>query len=282
MGGGCGPGEVFRPVNHDVLMGRLAKRIEDKAMLRILRRYLEAGVMANGVVMERHMGTPQGGPLSPLLANVLLDEVDKELELRGHAFVRYADDCNVYVRSRRAGQRVMQALRHLYGKLRLQVNEEKSAVARVWDRQFLGYSFWVAAGKVVKRRVSKKALTKFKERVRQITSRSGGRSLQQVAEELRRYVLGWKAYFGLADTPGVFRDLDQWIHRRLRTLQLRQWKRGRTAYRELRARGVSENLAWRAARFARSWWHVAAHHALHTALPGAYFDELGVPRLTPY
>ena len=144
----------------------------------------------------------------------------------------------------------MQALRHLYGKLRLQVNEEKSAVARVWDRQFLGYSFWVAAGKVVKRRVSKKALTKFKERVRQITSRSGGRSLQQVAEELRRYVLGWKAYFGLADTPGVFRDLDQWIHRRLRTLQLRQWKRGRTAYRELRARGVSENLAWRAARFA--------------------------------
>ena len=150
-------------------------------------------------------------------------------------------------------------------------------MARVWDRQFLGYSFWVAAGKVVKRRVSKKALTKFKERVRQITSRSGGRSLQQVAEELRRYVLGWKAYFGLADTPGVFRDLDQWIHRRLRTLQLRQWKRGRTAYRELRARGVSENLAWRAARFARSWWHVAAHHALHTALPGAYFDELGVP-----
>ena len=274
--------KFFDRVNHDVLMGRLAKRIEDKAMLRILRRYLEAGVMANGVVMERHMGTPQGGPLSPLLANVLLDEVDKELELRGHAFVRYADDCNVYVRSRRAGQRVMQALRHLYGKLRLQVNEEKSAVARVWDRQFLGYSFWVAAGKVVKRRVSKKALTKFKERVRQITSRSGGRSLQQVAEELRRYVLGWKAYFGLADTPGVFRDLDQWIHRRLRTLQLRQWKRGRTAYRELRARGVSENLAWRAARFARSWWHVAAHHALHTALPGAYFDELGVPRLTPY
>ena len=150
---------------------------------------------------------------------------------------------------------------------------QQLAVARVWDRQFLGYSFWVAAGKVVKRRVSKKALTKFKERVRQITSRSGGRSLQQVAEELRRYVLGWKAYFGLADTPGVFRDLDQWIHRRLRT-QLRQWKRGRTAYRELRARGVSENLAWRAARFARSWWHVAAHHALHTALPGAYFDEL--------
>ncbi len=167
MGSGCGLEKFFDRVNHDVLMGRLAKRIEDRAMLRIIRRYLQAGVMANGVVVERHMGTPQGGPLSPLLANVLLDEVDKELERRGHAFVRYADDCNVYVRSKRAGERVMQALRHLYGKLRLQVNEEKSAVARVWDRQFLGYSFWVAAGKVVKRRVSKKALTKFKERVRQ-------------------------------------------------------------------------------------------------------------------
>ena len=164
--------KFFDRVNHDVLMGRLAKRIEDKAMLRILRRYLEAGVMANGVVMERHMGTPQGGPLSPLLANVLLDEVDKELELRGHAFVRYADDCNVYVRSRRAGQRVMQALRHLYGKLRLQVNEGKSAVARVWDRQF------TASERHVKRGSAR--VTKFKERVRQITWRAepagGGRS----------------------------------------------------------------------------------------------------------
>ena len=208
--------KFFDRVNHDVLIGRLAKRIEDKRMLRIIRRDLEAGVMAKGVVMERHMGTPQGKPLSPLLANVLLDEVDKELERRGHAFVWYADDCNVYVRSKRAGERVMQALKRQYGKLRLQVNEEKSAVARVWDRQFMGYRFWVAAGKVVKRRVSKKALTKFKERVRQITRRSGGRSLGQVAEELRSYVLGWRAYFGLADTPGVFRDLDQWI-RRVRT-----------------------------------------------------------------
>ena len=174
--------KFFDRVNHDVLMGRLAKRIEDKAAADPPSL---PGSRSHGRGGDGAAGTPQGGPLSPLLANVLLDEVDKELELRGHAFVRYADDCNVYVRSRRAGQRVMQALRHLYGKLRLQVNEEKSAVARVWDRQFLGYSFWVAAGKVVKRRVSKKALTKFKERVRQITSRSGGRSLQQVAEELR-------------------------------------------------------------------------------------------------
>jgi group II intron reverse transcriptase/maturase len=272
----------FDRVNHDVLMGRLARRIYDRRLLGIIRRYLEAGVMVNGVVTERYMGTPQGGPLSPLLANVLLDEVDQELEGRGHAFVRYADDCNVYVRSKRAGERVMETLRRLYVKLRLRVNEEKSAVARVWDRQFLGYSFWVAAGKVVKRRVSAKALVKFKGRIRQITSRVGGRSLEQVAEELRSYMLGWSSYFGLADTPGVFRDLDQWIHRRLRALQLKQWKRGTTAYRELQVRGVSENLAWRAARYARNWWHVAAHHALHTALPGRYLEELGVPRLAPH
>ena len=272
----------FDRVNHDVLMGRLARRIHDRRLLGIIRRYLEAGVMVNGVVTERHMGTPQGGPLSPLLANVLLDEVDQELERRGHAFVRYADDCNVYVRSKRAGKRVMKTLRRLYAKLRLRVNEEKSAVARVWDRQFLGYSFWVATGKVVKRRVSAKALVKFKGRIRQITSRIGGRSLEQVAKELRSYMLGWSSYFGLADTPGVFHSLDQWIHRRLRALQLKQWKRGTTAYRALRARGLAQHAAAKAARFTRSWWHVAAHPALHMALPVRYLEELGVPRLAPH
>jgi group II intron reverse transcriptase/maturase len=272
----------FDRVNHDVLMGRLARRIADRRLLGIIRRYLEAGVMVNGVVTERYMGTPQGGPLSPLLANVLLDEVDKELEGRGHAFVRYADDCNVYVRSKRAGERVMETLRRLYAKLRLRVNEEKSAVARVWDRQFLGYSFWVAAGKVVKRRVSAKALVKFKGRIRQITSRIGGRSLEQVTEELRSYMLGWSLYFGLADTPGIFHSLDQWIHRRLRALQLKQWKRGTTAYRALRARGLAQHAAAKAARFTRSWWHVAAHPALHMALPVRYLEELGVPRLAPH
>ena len=272
----------FDRVNHDVLMGRLARRIADRRLLGIIRRYLEAGVMVNGVVTERYMGTPQGGPLSPLLANVLLDEVDQELERRGHAFVRYADDCNVYVRSKRAGERVMETLRRLYAKLRLRVNEEKSAVARVWDRQFLGYSFWVAAGKVVKRRVSAKVLVKFKGRIRQITSRIGGRSLEQVAKELRSYMLGWSSYFGLADTPGIFHSLDQWIHRRLRALQLKQWKRGTTAYRALRARGVAQHAAAKAARFTRSWWHVAAHPALHMALPVTYLEELGVPRLAPH
>jgi group II intron reverse transcriptase/maturase len=272
----------FDRVNHDVLMGRLARRIADRRLLGIIRRYLEAGVMVNGVVTERYMGTPQGGPLSPLLANVLLDEVDQELERRGHAFVRYADDCNVYVRSKRAGERVMETLRRLYAKLRLRVNEEKSAVARVWDRQFLGYSFWVAAGKVVKRRVSAKALVKFKGRIRQITSRIGGRSLEQVAKELRSYMLGWSSYFGLADTPGIFHSLDQWIHRRLRALQLKQWKRGTTAFRALRARGVAQHAAAMAARFTRSWRHVAAHPALNMALPVRYLEELGVPRLASH
>jgi RNA-directed DNA polymerase len=164
-------------------------------------------------VVERHEGTLQGGPLSPLLANVLLDEVDKELERRGHCFVRYADDCNVYVRSKRAGERVLAALRQMYAKLRLKVNEEKSTVARVWDRKFLGYSFWVAPGKKVKLRVAAKALTAMKQRVRQITSRNGGRSMERVTEELGAYLRGWKAYFKLSDTSRVFFDLDQWMHR---------------------------------------------------------------------
>ena len=269
----------FDRVNHDVLLGKLAHRITDRRVLGLIRRYLEAGVMANGVVVERHEGTPQGGPLSPLLANVLLDEVDQELERRGHRFVRYADDCNVYVQSRRAGKRVMEALAGLYAKLRLQVNVAKSAVARVWERQFLGFSFWVAPGKVINRRVAPKALQAMKARVRQITARDGGRSIGQVVAELRSYLVGWRAYFRLADTPGVFADVEKWLHRRLRALHLKHWKRGTTVYRELRARGVSEPVAGMAARFSRNWWRVAGHRALHLALPTAYFDRLGVPRL---
>jgi len=274
--------KFFDRVNHDVLMGRLAKRLGDRRLLRILRRCLEAGVMANGVVVERHRGTPQGGPLSPLLANVLLDEVDKELERRGLAFVRYADDCNVYVRSRRAAERVMEGLKGLFAKLKLRVNEEKSAVAPVWNRQFLGYSFWVAKGGAVKRRVGASALEDFKQRIRWITRRIVGRSMGQVAEKLRTYLLGWKAYFQLADTPGVFKRLDQWIRRRLRALQLKHWKRGGTVYRKLVARGVSEYRVRVAARYARSWWHVAVHETLQQALPVAHFDQLGVPRLATH
>lgn len=271
--------QFFDRVNHDVLMGKLSQRITDRRLLALIRRYLHAGILANGVVQERHEGTPQGGPLSPLLANVLLDEVDKELERRGHRFARYADDCNVYVQSKRAGERVMEALVGLYAKLKLQVNTEKSAVARVWDRQFLGFSFWVAPGRVVKRRVAPKALKAMKERLREITSRSGGRSIVQVVATLRPYLVGWLGYFRLADTPGVFAEAEQWLHRRLRALHLKHWKRGSTVFRELQRRGVSRHVAAMAARFTGNWWRVAGHAALHLALPTSYFDQLGLPRL---
>jgi RNA-directed DNA polymerase len=270
--------KFFDRVNHDVLMGKLSNRIADRRILGIIQRYLTAGIMADGVAVERHEGTPQGGPLSPLLANVLLDEVDKELERRGHCFVRYADDCNVYVRSRRAGGRVLAALRQRYAKLRLRINEEKSTVARARDRKFLGYGFWVAHG-VVKLRVAPDALEEMKCNVRGCTSRSGGRSMTQVCTELGRYLRGWKEYFKLADTPGVFSTLDGWIHRRLRARQLKQWKRGRTARHALKARGLPEWLVEMGAGFGRRWWWAAALGAMHTALPGSYFERLGVPRL---
>jgi group II intron reverse transcriptase/maturase len=247
-------------------------------LLGLIRRFLEAGVMAGGVATERHEGTPQGGPLSPLLANVLLDEVDKELEKRGHAFVRYADDCNVYVRSRRAGARVMSLLRRLYARLRLRINEDKSAIDVAWNRKLLGYDFWVAGGQTVKRGVASKALHAMKDRVRETTRRNGGRSLERVVAELRSYLVGWKNYFRLADTPGVFRELDEWIRRRLRALQLKHWKRGRTIYRELRSRGLSALAARRVAANANSWWKNSAK-LVNVAFPISYFDELGLPRL---
>jgi RNA-directed DNA polymerase len=270
--------KFFDRVNHDVLMGRLAKRIEDKRVLRLIRRYLEAGVMANGVVIERHEGTPQGGPLSPLLANVLLDEVDQELERRGHAFVRYADDCNVYVRSRKAGERVLVFLRKKYGHLRLRINEEKSAVARVITREFLGIAFWRGAGGKLRRRVADKALEAMKNRVREITGRSRGRSVRQVVEELSRYLTGWRAYFCMAETPAVFRSLDEWIRHRLRQIHLKHWKTAKRAHAEFRARGASEALARRVGVRCQRWWYHSTH-AAHVVLTKEYFDGLGVPRL---
>ena len=268
--------QFFDCVSHDVLMGRLAKHIGDKRMLRLIRRYLEAEVMAKGVVTARKEGTPQGGPLSPLLANVLLDEVDKELEKRGHCFVRYADDCNVYVGSQRAGEDVMELLQRLYGRLGLQINEAKSAVARSTTRKFLGYSFWYFRG-LVRPCVAQKALGAMKEKVRAITRRSGGRSMEAVVGELHKYLPGWRRYFRLAESPSVFRKLDEWLRRRLRQLQLKHWKRGTTAYRELRRRGVPEELAIAASAQARRWWR-SANSFLKYALPNKHFDELGVPR----
>lgn len=275
----CDLEKFFDRVNHDVLLSRLAARIEDKRLLRLIRRYLNAGMMADGVVIERHEGTPQGGPLSPLLANVLLDEVDKELEKRGHAFCRYADDCNVYVQSERAGQRVMEHMRELFGRLRLKVNEGKSAVARPWDRKFLGYSFRVTKKGKVERSVAPQSMKKMKERVREITSRNGGRSLKAVVGELRRFLVGWRGYFGQTEVRSELRKLDTWVRRRLRVLQLKQWKRGTRVFRELRARGLDRLAAARVAARSRRYAWVSTMPAIFIALPDKLYDAMGVPRL---
>jgi group II intron reverse transcriptase/maturase len=271
--------KFFDRVNHDILIDRLRKRIDDPGVIRLIRAYLNSGIMSDGVVQERYQGTPQGGPLSPLLANVMLDEVDKELERRGHCFARYADDCNVYVRSRKAGERVMALLRRCYGKLRLTVNETKSAVAGVRGRKFLGYSFWFAAKGEVRRKVAAKPLATFRQRVRQLTRRSGGRSMGEVVERLRPYLLGWKAYFGLAQTPRIWLRLDEWLRHRLRAIQLKHWKRGTTMYRELLKIGASPPVAQRVAANSRCWWR-NSDGDIKRVLTIAYFDRLGVPRLS--
>jgi RNA-directed DNA polymerase len=271
--------KFFDRVNHDILIDRLRKRIDDAGVIRLVRAYLNAGIMDGGVVVDRHLGTPQGGPLSPLLANVLLDEVDKALEARGYSFARYADDCNVYVGSTKAGERVMAYLRTLYTGLKLQINEAKSAVTSAFGRKFLGYALWVAKGREVKCAVSHKALDNFKARIRQLTRRSGGRSLGQVVEKLRPYLLGWKAYFGMAQTPKVWRRLDEWLRHRMRAIQLRHWKRSKTIYRELKALGTSDDVANQVAGNCHRWWR-NSNGVIKTVLTIAYFDGLGLPRLS--
>ncbi|MDH1214471.1 group II intron reverse transcriptase/maturase [Pseudomonas chengduensis] len=272
--------KFFDRVNHDILIERLRKRVPDQGVLRLIRAYLNSGILDGGLVMQRHEGTPQGGSLSPLLANVLLDEVDKELERRGHCFVRYADDCNVYVHSRRAGERVMALLRRLYARLRLRINEAKSRVSSVFaGRKFLGYSFWVAPKGVIKRTVAKKALETFKQRVRQLSRRSCGRSLQQVVERLSSYLEGWKGYYRLAQTSRVWQMLDEWLRHRLRAIQLKQWKQGKTMFRELRALGASRTVAQRVAANSRRWW-CNSGKLLNRVLNLAWFDRLGLARLS--
>lgn len=271
--------KFFDRVNHDVLINRLQKRVDDAGVIRLIRAYLNAGIMDGGVVVDRHLGTPQGGPLSPLLANVLLDEVDKALEVRGYSFARYADDCNVYVGSLKAGQRVMALLRHLYAGLKLQINEAKSAVGNALGRKFLGYELWGAKGREVKCAVAHKAQADFKVRIRQLTRRSGGRSMAQVVSKLRPYMLGWKAYFGLAQTPGIWRELDEWLRHRLRAIQLKHWKRPSTIYRELKALGAVESVAKRVAANSRRWWR-NSDGLIKTVLTIRHFDRLGVPRLS--
>jgi RNA-directed DNA polymerase len=270
--------KFFDRVNHDILMDRLAKRIADKRVLRLIRRYLQAGILAHGVSIERDEGTPQGGPLSPLLANVLLDEVDRELERRGHRFVRYADDCNVYVRSQRAGERVLQALRGCYAKLRLRINEAKTAVVPVWGRKFLGYCMRRTAGGQVKLAVAAQAVHKARQRLREITRRTRGCSMERIVRDLQGYVRGWKAYFRLTQSPTVLRELDQWLRRRLRAVQLKLWKTGPTAYRALRRLGAPVALAASVASRTRRWWHCSL--CVQSVLDIDYFDRLGVPKFS--
>jgi len=270
--------KFFDRVNHDILMDRLAKRIADKAVLRLIRRYLVAGILEHGVAQERVEGTPQGGPLSPLLANVLLDEVDRELERKGHKFVRYADDCNVYVKSARAGHRVLAGLRRCYAKLRLKVNETKTAVASVWGRKFLGYRFWAAPQGAVRRAVAKEALQRYQQRIRHITRRQSGRNMAQIAWDLQGYMPGWKAYFGLSQTPRVWRELDEWLRHRLRAVQLNRWRHGDTTFRALRSLGAPASLAQSIAGHGGRWWARSAS-GMNRVLTIAHFDRLGVPRL---
>jgi group II intron reverse transcriptase/maturase len=271
--------KFFDRVNHDILIDRLRKRVNDAGVIRLVRAYLNAGIMDGGVVVERAEGTPQGGPLSPLLANVLLDEVDRELERRGHRFARYADDCNVYVRSQKAGERVMALLKRRYDKLHLKINESKSAVTSAFGRKFLGYALWAAPKGEIRRAVSWKALETFRQRIRQLTCRSGGRSISEVIEKLRSYVLGWKAYYGLTQTPRIWRELDEWMRHRMRAIHLKHWRRGPTIYRELLKLGAKPKVALLVAKNSRRWW-CNSRFALNNVLTIAYFDRLGMPRLT--
>ena len=271
--------KFFDRVSHDKLMARVAQRVSDRRMLKLIRAFLTAGVMENGLVSPVDEGTPQGGPLSPLLSNIVLDEFDRELERRGLRFARYADDCNVYVRSRRAGERVMESLkRFIATKLKLKVNEQKSAVARPWERKFLGFSFTNTG--IPKRRIAPKAADRFKERVRELTSRTRGVSIVRMAEDLTRYLRGWLGYFGRCETPSVLVGLEQWLRRRLRSAIGKQWKRSSVRFAELRRRGVGKDLAAKTVGSAHGPWRLADSPGLHFARPNAYFDALGIPRWT--
>ena len=270
--------KFFDRVNHDKLMGRLAKRITDKRVLKLIRAFLNAGVMERGLVSPIDEGTPQGGPLSPLLSNIVLDELDRELERRGHRFVRYADDCNIYVRSQRAGERVMESVTGFISKkLKLKVNSEKSAVAQPWERKILGFSFTTKEPQ--RRRIAPKAMDRFKERVRELTRRTKGVSLEGMVKELIVYLRGWHGYFGFCQTPTVLEDLDSWIRRKLRCFMWKQWKRGRTRYKELRKRGVNETLAAKTAGSPHGPWRLSQSPALCIAFPNAFFDRMGLFRL---
>jgi len=269
--------KFFDRVGHDSLMARVAERLSDKRVLKLIRAFLKAGVMEHGLVSPVDEGTPQGGPLSPLLSNLVLDDLDKELERRGHRFCRYADDCNIYLRSHRAGERVMASVsRFLIQKLRLKVNEAKSAVARPEARKFLGFSI---SNDGSERRIAPQALAKFKTRVRDLTCRTGGLSLAQMIEGLTPYLIGWRDYFGFCQTPRVLTNLEAWIRRRLRMYLWRQWQNGQNRFKELRRRGVPKFNAAVAAGSPTGYWRMSGHPAVQQALRNHTFDSLGLPRL---
>ncbi len=265
--------KFFDRVNHDILMSRVARRISNKHVLGLIRRYLQAGMMAGGLVSPRVEGTPQGGPLSPLLSNILLDDLDKELERRGHKFCRYADDCNIYVRSRRAGERVLASLtRFLSEGLRLQVNEEKSAVGRVWERKFLGYTMtWHKAPRL---KAAQSSVARLKAKVRTIMREGRGRSLSQIVKELNPLLRGWMQYYRLAEVKGIFEELDGWLRRKLRCVKWRQWKRPKTRMKELMKRGLTKERAWKSANNGRGTWYNAGASHMNEALPKKYFDSV--------
>lgn len=270
--------KFFDRVNHDKLMGRVAKRVADKRVLKLIRAFLNAGVMENGLVSPVEEGTPQGGPLSPLLSNLVLDELDRELERRGHRFVRYADDCNIYVGSARAGQRVMESVRRfITRRLKLRVNQQKSAVARAEERKFLGFSF--TRDREPKRRVAPKAAARFKQRVRELTRRNQSVSLEVRVAGLGAYLRGWRSYFGFCQTPWVLVRLDSWVRCRLRSVVWKQWKRFGRRVKELQKRGVGRDWAVATASSGLGPWRLSHSRALCQALPNAFFDALGLPRL---
>ena len=265
--------KFFDSVNHDILMQRISQRLDDKLILTLIHRILKADINVNGHCQPNRAGTPQGGPLSPLLANLLLDELDKILEARGHRFARYADDCNIYVKSKRAGERVLRNLkRYLSTQLKLTINETKSAVDRPWRRSFLGFTM---SPKDKRLKVSEKAIQAFKRKVRRISRRTRGRTIYTIIADLKTYIQGWKGYFQLAEVTSPLRDLDKWIRRRLRSYHWKQW--GRRGYRELRKRGVEVKLAWNTCKSAHGPWRLSKSPALYYALDNKYFADLGLP-----
>ena len=270
--------KFFDRVNHDILMARVARLVSDKRVLKLIRRYLQAGMMQDGLVSVRREGTPQGGPLSPLLSNIILDDLDKELERRGHSFCRYADDCNVYVQSQRAGERVMESLTEfLEKKLKLKVNREKSAVDRPWKRKFLGYS--MTAHTATRLKVAPESVKRLKEKIKGLFRSGRGRSLQRTIDALTPLLRGWSNYFRHVEVKGTFEELDGWIRRRLRCIIWRQWKRTYTRAGNLMKRGLTEERAWRSATNGRGpWWNAGASHMNH-AFPKSYFDQLGLVSL---